>query len=52
MHQEGSKEINKPAGSRPLYLKKDSDNREQHQRVELRTAIIPGKWRNSQENLI
>jgi hypothetical protein len=28
------------------------DSREGHQRVELKTAIIPGKRRNTQEKLI
>jgi hypothetical protein len=28
------------------------DNNERHQRVELRTVIIPGKPRNTQENFI
>jgi hypothetical protein len=49
----GRQQVNKGPRPQIAAISVDGeDNRERHQKVELRTAIIPRKRRNTQENLI
>jgi hypothetical protein len=43
----------KDLGSRqPMYLNEEEDNHGRHRRVQLRTVITSGKWRNYKEDPI